>query len=203
MRRKLILSNIFCFVFCFVASAQTPHSVLASVSKKLQETGLECNFSMSLQGKTTTGTMKCLKSKFAIVTSATSIWYNGVDMWTYSASSGETTLIHPTKSELTEVNPLEYLQGYKTHYAAVFKRIQPADKFVVVLVPRSKKENVKRVDVTIDKKTLNPESFKIRLSDGSIILADIKKLRFTNDIKASAFVYPASRYPKVEVIDLR
>lgn len=86
-----IIALIFC---CFMpAHAETAAEYLARCSAKLKNaSSVNASFTMRTAQGNTKGTLLCKGSKFAVTMQGAGTWYDGKDMWTYSAQNGEATV---------------------------------------------------------------------------------------------------------------
>jgi len=186
------------------AFALTANEIMTKAATNIRSAkGIYGSFVISSSGKNLTGTFKAKGAKFTLMTSASSSWYNGKHLWTYNPSSGETTLFTPTAEELLESNPLEYLKTYSNSFTSVFSKKKISGKYIVSLIPKSKKNQIKQVEIVFNNKTLKPEKFTIENQSGSVTMVNVKSLDYARSFKASEFEYPRSKYPKSQIIDLR
>ncbi len=185
-------------------SAATATEIMNKAAAKAKAAkGISGSFAITSSGDRFNGTLKVCGSKFAFSTPAASSWYNGKNLWTYNASSNETTLVSPTASEIAESNPLEYIRTYSVNYNAVFSNKKLAGKQIIMLVPKSRRNTIRTVEITFDNKTLKPEKFVVTPKSGVATTIRVKSLDYTGVIRASEFEYPKFKYPKVQIIDLR
>ena len=124
-------------------------------------------------------------------------------MWTYNPSINETTVITPTKEEIMESNPLEYLKTYSSSFKSAFSKKKMTGKYVLLLTPKSKSNQVKSIEIIIDAKTYKPSKFTITSSSGTVNVINIKSLDYSSILAHSEFEYPRKKYPKAQIIDLR
>lgn len=185
----------------YAATAEQVMSKVATTAKSAK--GISAVFTLTNGGKVMNGNLKMSGAKFALTTQAVANWYNGKNMWTYNAASRETTIIQPTKSELAETNPFEYLKSYGKDYTVSFSAKKAVGKYIVNLTPKSKKNQVKQIEITINSKTLQPEIFNISLKSGGITKIAVKSLNYKAAVKSTDFEYPKSKFPKAQIIDLR
>lgn len=185
-------------------SANTAADIMKRASDNLKAAkGVDCKFTLSsTQGKIA-GSLKTSGAKFALSTPATSTWYNGKNMWTYNPSTKETTLVTPTASEIRESNPLEYIKGYYSAYTPTFSKTKQTGKYVITLTPTKKSNEVKTLDVTLNAKTLKPEVISIVLISGAKSVVTINSIDYNSTFKAADFEYQKSKFPKVQIVDLR
>lgn len=150
-----------------------------------------------------TGTLKSSGTKFALQSSVTSVWYNGSNMWTYSPSTKETTLVKPSASEVAESNPVAVLSGSAAGFSASFAKKQTAGTSTIIMTPKSNKSGLKRVVVVLQASTLKPLKIDVTSADGSRNVLTIKSIATGQKHSATTFNYPSGKYPKVKVVDLR
>ncbi len=184
--------------------ALTAGEVIAKAATQARNAkGISAMFTISSGNTVTNGTMKIAGSKFSIVTPGVCNWYNGKNMWVYNASSNETTLIVPTKYELAESNPFEYIKSYSTDYSVTFSTKKATGKYILKLTPKSKNSQINNIEITLNSKSYMPESFIITPKSGSKSTVTVKSLDYNASLKSSDFEYPKAKYPKVQIIDLR
>lgn len=198
---------LFLVVLCFSASATATESadaVLNRVAKAVKTAvGVNASFSLSSGGQNLSGTLKSSGSKFSLVTSNTSVWYDGKTMWTYNSKTNETTVTLPTLEELAEVNPLYIVNAYSNNFTAAYAKSRTAGSKTIVLTPKSKKLGYKSVHVTIPDKSSFPTQLVVIPSSGQKITVKIEKVSTGVKFPSSAFEYPKSKYPKADIVDLR
>lgn len=202
IKRYLLSVVAFIAALNFSAFAITAEEVLTR-SASLVAKGVSGKFSATMNGRSINGTINAVGTKFAIVTSGVSTWYNGKSMWTYNPATKETTLVTPTPSELAESNPFNYLKSWKSGYSSSLANKMQGGNYLITLTPKSKYSSVKSVMVYINGKNWKPSSFKISLKDGSVSTITPQNLTFGSEISNSVFVYPVNKYKGVEIVDLR
>lgn len=202
---KYILTFLATFCFCaFANAAESADAVLSRVAKAVKTAeGVSASFSLSSGGQNLSGTLKSSGSRFSLVTSSTSVWYDGKTMWTYNSKTNETTVTLPTSAELAEVNPLYIVNAYSNNFTASFAKSQTKGCKTIVLTPKSKKLGYKSVHVTIPDKSSFPSQLVVIPSSGQKITVKIEKVSIGAKLPSSAFEYPKSKYPKAEIVDLR
>lgn len=158
---------------------------------------------MSANNGTLQGTVKSSGNKFAIETPSVSSWYNGSNLWTYNAASKETTLVKPTPAEIRESNPLEYVKNNTKEYTASFSKLKQAGKYVVILTPKKRSNEIKSLELVLNAKTYKPEKMNITLKSGVTSKIVIKSIDYNAHFSNTDFEYPSSKYNKVKIVDLR
>lgn len=166
--------------------------------------GVTATFSLASDGGAVVkGSFTMAGKKFAIVTPEYASWYNGVDLWSFSDQTGETTLSTPSQEELLEINPFEIISHYSQAYTA--KNVKaPEGKVGVELKPKGKNASVKKAVITLSESTWLPSSIVIDFaSSSSVSVSVISIAKPASPIGLSVFEYPLMLYQGVEVIDLR
>ena len=174
-----------------------------SVALLTNAKGISADFTISGGGNSGKGTIKSAGSKFNVVMPTFEVWFNGKNMYTYNKRSSETTLVAPTTSEIAEANPLMYVKGAQGNYTASFSAEKKNGKFIIDLVPKKRTNDVKKLTLTIRASDYLPEKIVAIPKSGSQIVIAISQLKTNQNFSTSVFEYPKSKYPKVEVIDLR
>ena len=191
-------------VVAFGASAQTADGMLKKAAAAINGAGgLTASFTLDYGQQKMTGTLKASGRKFALQTSSTSTWYDGKSMWTYNPNTKETTLMTPTPQEVGEANPLAIVNSYSSAFTASFAKSQTKGSKTVVLTPKSKQSGYKSVHVTIPDGTSFPSKLVVIPSSGQKVTVSVSQVKTGQKLPESSFVYPKSKYPKVEIVDLR
>ena len=128
--------------------------------------------------------------------------YNGKDLYVYNQRTKETTVTTPTAQELLETNPLLYVKGGAGGYSYSFSPVKRNGKYVVDLVPRSKKSGISKLTFTINAANFQTERIVVSMGSG-VTTIDVTSFNSGATLPNSDFEYPKAKYPKVEVVDLR
>lgn len=204
--KKISFLLFFILFSLFSLRAQSDQSALNILTKAVNaisnSKGVVANFTIYNSGYSGNGEIKTLGNKFKVSFPDVSVWYNGTDLYTYNSKTNETTLIHPTAEELAESNPLAYVTGASKNYNVSFSTVKKAGKEVLELTPK-KKKGIKRITLTLNKSNYYPEKIVVEPSSGSPVTAEIKTFNTMASISSAEFDYPKSKYPKVEIVDLR
>lgn len=164
--------------------------------------GLEVKFTINNSGYNGGGSLKTSGNKFSVTLPDASVWYNGSVMYTYNKKTSETTLTVPTAGEIAETNPMAYITGAKNNYNVAYSTVKKAGKYVLELTPK-KKGDIKRITLTLKSSGFVPEKIVVEPSAGNPIVAEITSFRTLATVNSSDFEYPKSKYPGIEIIDLR
>ncbi|MDE6336589.1 MAG: hypothetical protein K2L34_08465, partial [Muribaculaceae bacterium] len=184
-------------------AALTPEQVAQKAAAVITDAkGITATFTISANGRSSKGTIKSSGNKFSVLLPEVSSWYNGKDLYVYNQRTSETTVTVPTAQELLESNPLLYVKGGAGGYSYSFSPVKRTGKYVVDLVPRSKKTGIKKLTFTINATNFQTERIAVSVG-GGLTTIDVTSFKTGGALGSSEFEYPRSQYPKVEVIDLR
>ena len=187
-----------------MSAAETADGMLKKAAAAINGAGgLTASFTLDYGQQKMTGTLKASGRKFALQTSTASTWYDGKNMWTYNAGSNETTLMVPTPQEVAEANPLSIVNSYASTFTAAFAKSQAKGSKTIVLTPKSKKSGYKSVHVTIPSGASFPSKLVVIPSSGQKITVLISQVKTGQKLAESSFIYPKTKYPKAEIVDLR
>lgn len=204
MKRYILMILAIAGVFGSAFSADTADEVLNRAAQAVKSAdGISASFTINSGGQTLTGTLKSSGNKFSLQTSTTSVWYDGKTMWTYNPKTNETTVTLPTPTEVAEVNPLYIVNVYSHNFTVAFTKSQTKGCRTIVLTPKSRKLGYKSVHLTIPDKSSFPSRVVVIPSSGQKITVNIEKSTTGVRHTASTFIYPKSKYPKAEIVDLR
>lgn len=185
-------------------SAQTADVVLKKAATAINGAkGLTASFTIDYGQQKLSGTLKASGKKFALQTPSSSTWYDGKSMWTYNANTNETTLMTPTPQEVAEANPLSIVNSYSASFTAAFAKTQTKGSKTIVLTPKSKQMGYKSVHVTIPDASSFPTKLVVIPSSGQKVTVSISQVKTGQNMVESTFVYPKSKFPKAEIVDLR
>lgn len=204
MKKYILLILAIAGVFVGAFSAETADAVLKRAAQTIKSAdGISASFTLNSGGQTLTGTLKSSGDKFSLQTSTTSVWYDGKTMWTHNSKTNETTVTFPTSSEVAEVNPLYIVHVYSNNFTVAYAKSQTKGSKTIVLTPKSRKLGYKSVHLTIPDKSSFPSRVVVIPLSGQKITVNIEKTTTGVKQAASTFVYPKSKYPKAEIVDLR
>lgn len=194
-RLTLLLTAIIAPLLLMAADANT---VLAKTAAKLTSAkSVTAKFTGSASGSITVS-----GNKFTMMAGGNGVWYDGTNMWTYSKKAGETSLTNPTKAELMESNPMEVIKAYKTSFNAK-KVSEKGGRCTIKLTPKKKGSSVREATLTVNTSTWMPVSIDVIFSNSQRMTFNITSISEGGALTPSTFVYPASNYKGVEVVDLR
>jgi outer membrane lipoprotein-sorting protein len=182
-------------------------AVLDAMSRKYQALkSYQASFSYSGAGGNTKGDLTVKNDKFRLLLGGQEVFTDGKTMSTYIKESNELNVQDYDAGSGSELNPTQiytiYKRGFDYRY---LKEVKQGGRTleVIELTPNRDKSNVKTVQISVDKADKSVRNWEIVNKDGKRTTYTITK--FTPNVTApdSYFVFDKSRYPGVEVVDLR
>jgi outer membrane lipoprotein-sorting protein len=152
------------------------------------------------------GVMKVKGQRFRLQLDKNTVIHDGKILYTYNKDNNEVTLSDPAEMD-GELDPskliTQFEKGFKTQF--VEERVENgATVQLVKLFPlEPAKKPYHTVEITVDKAKVEPRLVRIHYKDGNKVTYTLK--RFTADVELAdgLFVFDKSKYPGVEVNDMR
>lgn len=192
------------FAATLASFAQNAAEVLdKAVANITKASSVNCSFKIESADGKLNGTFKSSGKKFKLETPVSTTWYDGKDMWTSNPRSKQITLVKPDSQEINEVNPFAYLNSYKGKYKVFFSKHKDNNRYLVLLNPKNTKDEIKAVEIAINKKTYLPERFIIRDRYDKVTTLYVNSLTLTSANPPATFVCPVESMKDYEVVDLR
>ena len=182
----------------------TAKEILAKTSSLISSSkGVNAAFSISSADSKGSGILKAQNGKFMMELPGAIVWYNGKEMYSYNANTEETTLINPSPQELAETNPLLYIKNLGDEYNISFSKDKEYGKYVIDLIPKSKKSEMKNMTVYIKKGDFTPDKLIATPISGNMFTINIISFKTGINMPGDTFEYPKSKFKGIELIDLR
>jgi outer membrane lipoprotein-sorting protein len=134
------------------------------------------------------------------------LYCDGTSKWVYSEAVDEVTVFTAADDvEMTD-NPLTYLIINEDKF-----RYRPAKRLVqngrpalsIDLIPQRKDAPYSLITLLLDEASFLPLQLTYKMKDGQCYIIDVDRLDTGVAVKASDFSFPAGRYPRATVNDLR
>lgn len=199
MKQKIILALF--ALFTLGLSAQTAKSVLDKTAALCTKGAVQAKFS-AVGGKgSATGTLVAQGNKFTLQSNQATIWFDGKTEWSLVSGSNEVNVTEPTAREIAQMNPMNFVNLYKSGYKSTLKTV--GQNYEVHLTATSKSKSIKEMFITIDKNSSKPKIIKMRT--GAKDWTTITVTSFTPLGKKSDAFFKFNRkdHPKIQVVDLR
>lgn len=182
-------------------AADTAKGVLDKTAKKLSSyPSCQAQFTATMNGRGTSGSITIQGRKFVAVMPETTVWFDGVTMWTLIKSTNEVNVTTPTAAELQRMNPYYFLNLYKSGYDL---SLATRGGQHVVSLKATKKQSMKSMEVSVDKSTYLPTSVVMTSQRGSQTTVSISNIKKGKKAPDATFRFNKKDHPKAQVIDLR
>lgn len=182
-------------------AADTAKGVLDKTAKKLSSyPSCQAQFTATMNGRSTSGSITIQGRKFVAVMPETTVWFDGVTMWTLIKSTNEVNVTTPTAAELQRMNPYYFLNLYKSGYDL---SLATRGGQHVVSLKATKKQSMKSMEVSVDKSTYLPTSVVMTSQRGTQTTVSISNIKKGKKAPDATFRFNKKDHPKAQVIDLR
>ena len=218
MKKILVLSLFSVLKFCFAFGSEIPTQtgllkskagiILDAMSKKYAAVpSFNASFTYSTEGlkESYKGDVTVKSRKFRLKLAGQEIFNNGAIVSTFIKESNEVNVSNFDPSE-EGINPAKIYTIYKKGYKYTFIEEQKAGTSiyeVVELTPEKTTSQIAKLRITVDKKDKSVKSWKITTKDGKKQNFKIDKFVVLKGISDGFFTFDKSKYPGVEVVDLR
>jgi outer membrane lipoprotein-sorting protein len=153
-----------------------------------------------------TGEMTAKGNKFRLKMSGQEVYNDSKTMATYVKETNEVNLQDYDASAAGELNPTRIFTIYKKGYNYRFLREQKQagrTLEVVELTPEKKNTQVVKLQITVDKADRSVKNWQITDKSGKVTTFQISKFVANAPAPDALFTFDKSKYPGVEVVDLR
>ena len=144
--------------------------------------------------------------KYVLKTPQQQIYCNGTLLWSYLPEQKEVTLSKYDKEEDTEMmNPLKMILNYEKSYKSKFIK-ETTEKGVLVQVidlTPLKPTSYYKIRLTLDKNKKQIMRLTVHEKDGTQYTYTVDKFTVNQNLSDDLFVFDVSKFPGVEVIDIR
>ena len=201
--KKIFLLALMSIMTLAIQAADTPSAkkildkTASIVGKK---SGAQANFHIAnAKLGNTSGTIAIKGNKFNARTAEATVWFNGKTQWTYTKKTDEVNVTTPTQAQQTQMNPLTFINMYKTGYTLSVKTVDVS--YEVRLVAQNKSRSVQEMYIVVNPKTYIPSQVRMRQKD-SWTTINISNFKNANQSDA-IFTFNKKDFPTAEIVDLR
>lgn len=152
------------------------------------------------------GTAFIRGDKFRLETNEMDIWFDGATQWVLMKEVNEVNISNPTAEEITSVSPLALLGIYRSGYilsAPEKKNHNGKSMTMIRMLPAAGTSAYSEVDVLIDSNKQTLVQVTLTLRNGTKQLIEISDYDASHNYSDREFRFDKTRYPHVEIIDLR
>lgn len=187
-------------------------TILENVSKRVNSLkSLKANFALHLAGangkvkETKKGSFMMKGPKYKVTLAGQEIICDNKTVWTYMKETNEVQVSSYNPNEQT-ISPAKlFTNFYDKEYAYKYKgskKVNGKDCDVVELVPTSKSKQFSKVELAVDKNNTIVGG-NIWEKNGNQYQYDVSGFTPNASISDASFTFDKSKYPGVEVVDLR
>jgi outer membrane lipoprotein-sorting protein len=152
------------------------------------------------------GTVYMKGNKYRVAINGQEIFCDGTNIWTYDKSTNEVTItrLDPSSGGITpqklftnfyDKDFLSKLNGEKTDNKKIVQEIE--------MTPVDKTRTFHKVYLLIDKANKTIYSTRVLDKTGNVFIYTVNTMNTKTNLSDSMFVFDKTKYPGVEVIDLR
>ncbi len=183
------------------------------ITKAKAWTSFEADFSSRLQNTKDKldvkqeGNMKVKGKKFRLVLDKNTIINDGSTLYTYNKDANEVNLSDPAEMD-QELDPstlfTQYEKGFKSTF--VDEKADAAGVMVqtIKLFPlEPTKKAFHTVIIAVDKAKVEPKSIQVLYKDGNQVTYTLKKFSANPELADGLFAFDKTKFPGVEVNDMR
>lgn len=145
-------------------------------------------------------------NKYKIDMMGTVTYFDGKNQWTYLKEANEVNITNPDMDDEEAINPAKifdiYQKGFKVKY--VNQKFEDTRAlYSIDLYPIDRDKPYSKITLKVDKDKNELYIFKRFDKDGNYYTIKIGKIKPNIAVTDSQFVFDKSKFPSVEVVDLR
>ena len=152
-----------------------------------------------------TGSLTVKGSKYRLIIKGQEVISDGKTVWTYLKESNEVQ-INDASEKTDAITPTSIFTIYEKGFSSKFMNEAKAGNKtnqIIELVPDDTKRSYFKIQITISKEDKMLSSAKIFDKNGTHLTYSIEKFNANADAPDNLFTFETSKYPGVEVVDLR
>lgn len=166
----------------------------------------QASFSYNTDRETYKGDLSVKGKMFRLKTAGQEVFTDGKVMSTYVKESNEVNVQDYDASATGDFNPTKIYTMYKKGFNYSYLREQKAAGRVldvIELKPEKKNTQIATVQISVDRADKSVRNWQITDKNGKRTQYTISKFTPNPNLPDSYFVFDKSKYPGVEVVDLR
>lgn len=186
------------------SSAATPTAadILAKAQTELKKSaGLKSSFTITFDGRSTTGEILLAGKRFRISTPEMTTWFDGKTQWSLSNAANEVSISEPSPEELEQINPFAIVESLRKEFKG--RRLDSTGATEKIELTPTGKSNYSKVVLTLDAATSMPREIVVTTTDGYVTVIGLQHLEKTKAPDAAEFRFDPKQYPLADLIDLR
>ena len=141
--------------------------------------------------------------KFYLNNQSIQSWYDGKTQWSYLTDNEEVNISSPTKEEIQAISPYHLLKRYKSDYIYIYiGQSKRKGKLVHEINLTSKSDIINDIKLIISDDN-KPVAILFYRNNKLMSELNITSLQTDSKIDDKLFRFDKTKYPQVEIIDLR
>ena len=141
--------------------------------------------------------------KFYLNNQSIQSWYDGKTQWSYLTDNEEVNISSPTKEEIQAISPYHLLKRYKSDYTYIYiGQSKRKGKLVHEINLTSKSDIINDIKLIISDDN-KPVAILFHRNNKLMSEVNITSLQTDSKIDDKQFRFDKTKYPQVEIIDLR
>lgn len=185
-------------LFSLGASAQNAKQILDKTAALCHSGAVQARFTIAGSGS---GTLVMQGSKFTLQSSEASIWFDGKTEWSLVKGSGEVNVLEPSAKEIAQMNPMNFVNLYKSGYKYSTKVVGANHE--VHLLATSNGKSIKEAYIYVNKSSYKPVQIKIRTGSKGWMVINVNSFDQIGKKPDSYFKFSAKDHPKTRIVDMR
>ena len=130
-------------------------------------------------------------------------WYDGKTQWSYLTDNEEVNISSPTKEEIQAISPYHLLKRYKSDYTYIYiGQSKRKGKLIHEINLTSKSDIINDIKLIISDDN-KPVAILFYRNNKLMSEVNITSLQTDSKIDDKLFRFDKTKYPQVEIIDLR
>ncbi len=216
MKRKLIAIFILLIGTSVLAQQdQKAKNILDQVSKKTKSfTSISARFSFSMENieenikEKNNGSLNLKGDKYMVELPdlGVEVYSDGETIWSYQADGNQVSITSKEDGGQELMDPATIFQIYEKGFDYKFieeKKEKGKPLYYIDLIPQSDELDYSKVTICINKNTLMIDKAIMYGFDGNLYGIEVTKMETNKPMDEKMFVFNASKYPDIEVIDFR
>ncbi len=216
MKRVLLIGMILLLAtFSWAQQDKKAKRILDKVSEKTRSfSTISADFSFSMKNEEmdidekNNGSIKIKGQKYCVELPdvGITVFSDGTTLWNYMKDGNQVTVSNVDDESSELMDPSAIFSIYEKGFASKFvaeKKAGAKKVYQIDLFPDTDEHDVSKITLLIDKSTMMISSALLYGTDGNIYGIEVKKLVPDKDFADSDFVFDASKYGDVEIIDFR
>jgi outer membrane lipoprotein-sorting protein len=147
------------------------------------------------------GSLLAKGEKYKLTIENQQIFCDGKNAWSYQKDANEVQISEVTGDD-DSFTPTKFMTSYNNNYKSKLVS-EKGSLLTIEMSPIKGKKKYQKVNLTLDKESKQVKSMQVFDKNGGVFTYNIENFTTNQPIADTEFVFKASNYPKVEVVDLR